>query len=186
MTHSIFRRFRRFWPNDRGSVSVEAVIILPILLWAYMGSFIFFDMYRANSTASKAAYTISDMLSRETQAINQTYLNNSLDLFRFLSGTQDDESGTALRVSLISWDGEEQRHELHWSHIAGTKSALEDKDIDALADDLPDMANGEALILVETFATFTPSMNVGVSELDLETFIFTRPRFAPQLVWSGS
>ena len=48
---------------------------------------------------------------------------------------------------------------------------------------LPKMADGETLILVETKSVYNPPLNVGLGDLDIETFIFTRPRFAPQLVW---
>ncbi len=58
-------RIRQFVECDDASITVEAVMILPLLLWGYFGMFVLFDGYRAASSNIRANYTIADMLSRE-------------------------------------------------------------------------------------------------------------------------
>jgi hypothetical protein len=48
------------------------------------------------------------------------------------------------------------------------------------------MPDNERVILVETTNTFVPLLKVGLSNIELENFVFTRPRFTSQLVWSNS
>ncbi len=71
--------------DDAGSVSVETVIIMPILLWVYVATFVIFDGFRTHNQNVKAAYTIGDMLSRETNAIDNAYLEGLSDVFDFLT-----------------------------------------------------------------------------------------------------
>jgi Flp pilus assembly protein TadG len=41
--------------DDAGSVSVETVIIMPILLWVYVATFVIFDGFRTHNQNVKAA-----------------------------------------------------------------------------------------------------------------------------------
>ena len=43
---SVFSRLKAFGRNDAGSVSVEAVIMFPILLWAFAAMFVFWDAFK--------------------------------------------------------------------------------------------------------------------------------------------
>ena len=65
----ILRSLKNFRHDTRGVVSVEMVLILPLLFWSFAAVATFFDAYRTRSLAEKAAFTISDMLSRETNAV---------------------------------------------------------------------------------------------------------------------
>jgi hypothetical protein len=175
-------RLRAFASDTKGSIAVETAIILPMLIWTYAALFIFFDAYRARSTTEKAAFTISDVLSRETQSIDAAYLSNVHTLFDFLAAQSDTE--TKLRVSLISWDIATQTYELEWSKTDGQDiDALSQGSLNDVSDKFPIMSDGESLILVQTFSTYEPVFDVGMGDIDIDTFIFTRPRFAPQLVW---
>lgn len=182
MFDKTFNHMRRFSEDVRGSVSVEVAIILPVLLWAFVAMWVFFDAYKTRSTTEKAAFTISDMLSRETSAIDDTYLTSAKTLFDMLSRS-DTESG--LRVTVISYSGALEQYVFEWSHVKGNINAMDGSNMADLATVLPTMSAGETLIIVETTSTYNPPLDVGLGELTLETFIFTRPRFAPQLVWSS-
>ena len=70
--------------------------------------FTYFEAYRAQAVAEKTAYTISDMISRETLAITpQSDMTNARNIYKDLSGQSPGE--TALRVTLLRWDGNEQQ-----------------------------------------------------------------------------
>jgi hypothetical protein len=95
--------------DDAGSVSVETVIIMPILLWVYVATFVIFDGFRTHNQNVKAAYTIGDMLSRETNAIDNAYLEGLSDVFDFLTFGGNPSH---LRVTQIRWQGSNNRHRL--------------------------------------------------------------------------
>lgn len=182
MLSSICRKIKGFLRDTDGSVAVEAVVIMPFLFWSYMAMYVFFDAFLTRSATDKAAYTISDMLSRETAAIDSTYLSAAHSLFDFLAKSSTE---SALRVTVVSWSGVDNNYHLEWSKTNGDVAAMLDADMVELALMLPNMSSGETLIVVETFSTYESSMNVGMGEMDLSTFVFTRPRFAPQLIWSS-
>ncbi|WP_370231264.1 TadE/TadG family type IV pilus assembly protein [Cognatishimia sp.] len=175
---------RNFRDDTRGVISIEMVVILPLLLWSFAAVATFFDAYRARSLAEKAAFTISDMLSRETNAVNAQYITNTRTLFDELASSQTDSS---LRVSVISWNSALNAYEIDWSEARGTRLiALENSDMDELEPSLPVMSDSDVLILVETLGSYTPMLNVGIGSASIDTFVFTRPRYAPQLVFEGS
>ncbi len=61
---SIRRYLRRFACDEQGSMLIEGILVLPALAWAYMGTFVFFDGFHAQSVNVKIAYTIGDAMSR--------------------------------------------------------------------------------------------------------------------------
>lgn len=183
MRTRLHNHLRRFLNDEKGSVAVEAAVVLPVLLWAFVAMWVFFDAYRARTTVEKAAFTVSDMLSRETNAIDDDYLDGAKNLFDLLA---DSDSPSGLRVSVITYSGAYQEYRLEWSQIRGNINKLEDQGLSDLVDDLPGMSDGERLILVQTTSTYEPSLRVGIGDHTMKTFIFTRPRFAPQLVWSDT
>lgn len=173
---------RRFSDDTRGSVSVEVAIILPVLLWAFVAMWVFFDAYKTRSTTEKAAFTISDMLSRETGAIDDTYLTSAKKLFDLLSRS---DSASGLRVTVVSYSASQEDYVFKWSQVKGNIDAMTGSDMTDLGEMLPAMSAGESLIIVETRTTYDPPLDVGLGTLPMDTFIFTRPRFAPQLIWSS-
>ena len=44
------RLLRQFRSDERGASVLEAVIITPVLIWVYVGSFVFFDAFRTYSS----------------------------------------------------------------------------------------------------------------------------------------
>ncbi len=173
---------RSFREDVRGTVAVEAVILLPVLWWSFMAMAVFFDMYRAKSTTEKAAFTVSDMLSRETAAVNDDYLDSARSLFTEISSL--DEVGD-LTVSLIAWNGVTNEYFLDWSNSTAG-GGIDDTDLALIEHNLPELVSGERLILVQTTGEYESPLNIGLGTIDMSTFVFTRPRFAPQLAWSSS
>lgn len=179
----ILSKLRSFARDTNASASIEAAIIFPVLFWAYAASFTYFEAYRAQAVAEKAAYTISDMLSRETLPITPTYLTNARNIYKDLSGLSPGE--TALRVTLLRWDGDQNKFKIDWSKRRGDIPRLRNRDVtdyDAL---LPTLVANERVILVETASDYNPAFSVGLAPRVIETFVFTRPRFAPQIVWDS-
>ena len=169
----------KFCKDTKGVVTVEAVILLPLLFWALAAVAIFFDGFRTKSQAEKAAFTVADMLSRETNSINATYVTNTRTLFDELASSN---SPSSIRISSIRWNSNNAQYEVTRSRERGDHFAeLNQSDVVWLAGRLPTLAAGDILILVETHNRFNPIIDVGLGNVDIDTFVFTRPR-GPQLI----
>ncbi|MDU8929985.1 pilus assembly protein [Alisedimentitalea sp. MJ-SS2] len=178
-------RFTTFARDDsRGSVSVEAALIFPVVMWALLAMFVFFEGYRQSGINHKAANTIADMYSRETMAITPLYVDNTKDLFDIMSEANSD---TRVRISVIKWSKRKNRYEVDWSEVrGGSINTMSDSTVAMVSDKLPTLPPEERVILVETWSTFTPLFNIGMDPVEIRTFVFTRLRFAPQLPFCRS
>ncbi|MBJ6370561.1 pilus assembly protein [Sedimentitalea sp. CAU 1593] len=180
---SLFIHLRRFGRATDGNVNVEFVLAMPFVFWAFMASFVYFDGYRQSSVNLKAAYTISDLLSRETGSIDDTYIDSMHNMLDLLVR---EGSETTLRITVVRWSDADSRYYVDWSANRGFPTDLTDANVSDLATRLPNMPDMERVILVETNNTFEPLLNIGMDPIQLENFVFTRPRFAPQLKWVGA
>ena len=170
---------RRFTKSEDGSISVEAMLILPILVWCYLGTFVFFDAYRSQSTNLKAAYTIGDTLSRETGYVTPIYMDSLSNLQKFLV---DEANGIArLRVSVYRYQAADNTYRVNWSQTRGGGVQLTDSLLAQLRPNLPRMPNNEIAILVETWVGYHPTYSVGLQDFTFTDLVVTRPRFAAQL-----
>lgn len=182
LTSHIKARAKSFLDDTSGNITVEFVLVMPILFWTFMASYVFFDGYRQSANNLKAANTISDLVSRETAAINNNYVDSMVNLLSLMTRTPSDVD---LRLSVIRWDQADDRYYLDWSANRGYPNELTNANIGDLADRLPVMPDNERVILVETNNVFVPLFNVGLGDINLENFVFSRPRFVSQVVFEG-
>jgi hypothetical protein len=176
-----FAALRRFFDRETGSISIEAVIMLPALAWCYLGTYVFFDAYRSQSINTKVAYTIGDTLSRETNFITPAFIDGMHELQAFLV---DSDHDIALRISVFTYDGDADRYEVIWSEGRGGPITLDDDALNLNRAGVPLMANADVAILVETWVDYVPDYTVGITEFTFRDFVVTRPRFATQLCWN--
>lgn len=183
MTSRFLTWLRQFGRDTRGSMTIEFVIIMPALFGSFMAAYVFFDGYRQSTVNLKAAYTISDLVSRETRAINDTYIDSMYSLIQELT---DATNPVRLRISVVRWDKEDNKYYLDWSKARGTDFLpLTNNDLIAVKNRLPKMPDNERVILVETSNTFVPMYKIGMENINIDNFVFTRPRFAPQVVFAN-
>ncbi|WP_108839045.1 TadE/TadG family type IV pilus assembly protein [Tateyamaria sp. Alg231-49] len=173
--------FRSFRKDEQGSISVELVLILPVLFWGYLSMFSIFDAYRQHSLNQKAAYTLGDVISRETAPIDDGYLDGSREMLAYLTANEDTD--VALRVTSVTYDADTDEYKKYWSQNKGWMPALSDDAIQALSEDLPVMPDNETVVVVETFVNYDPPFNTGLQTREIHNFVFTRPRYAPQVLW---
>lgn len=173
LTKSLTSRFAK---EEGGNVTVEFVLAMPILFWTFMAGYVFFDGYRQSAQNLKAAYTISDLVSRELHDVNDEYIDSMQELMTLMTRSG---SAVALRISALRWDGEDEQFTVHWSEDRGLGGALTDASVSGYQSRLPLMPHGELIILVETRNVFVPLYNVGLDNINLDNFVFTRPRFGP-------
>ena len=172
---TLLRRFRR---EDEGSMLVEAVIILPTLFAAVLATFVFFDAYRNQAITIKANYTIADAVSRESGYITNTYMINTWTLHKLLTNS---DNLTQLRVSVIEYDSDTDKHTVIWSRAKGGGLAYDDVAISVIglsANDVPVLPDSEILIVVQTSVDYEPDFSIGLGAFTFANTTFTRPRWA--------
>lgn len=175
---------RRFARDSKGSVSVEAVILFPALAVIFAASWVFFDVMRQQSISIKANYTIGDIISRETEVLDDSYISNVQNMMFYL--TKASGEAVDLRVTVVQYDEDSLNHDVIWSEARGDWQVLSDGDLSDYTSRLPLMADADQLILIETRDAYTPTFNInGIGPFDIETYSFTRPRFASQVIFEG-
>ena len=177
--------FGRFSLRENGGMSVEAVLVFPILVWAITATFVFWDAFKTINVSQKATYTVADMLSRETEAIGPAFLTAAHETFDYLAGVNGDN---AMRVTVVLMVQDpvtlDKTIQLVWSEGVGGISGY--TDITPILSRLPDMADGDQMIVVETEQEWSPAFAVGLTNYRFREVAISRPRFAPQLVWDPS
>lgn len=183
MRAAINRFFLRFARDTHGSITVEFVLMAPMMFWAVMASYVYFDGYRQSALNLKAAYTVSDLISRETAAINNDYIDSMYNVLELMVRP---DSTMKMRISVVRYDQADDRYYVDWSKARGYTTVRTDDNVMDIKTKLPVMPDGERVILVETDNTYVPLFNVGLGDKELDNFVFTRPRFAPLVAWSDT
>lgn len=180
----------RFGRDERASVTVEAVLILPLVLWTFLATFSWFDAYQNKSLSMKANYAISDLMSRETRTLDMNYLNGLEQVYEFLTRA---ESDAWVRVTVVhcteKCDQSSRTLKRDWSKATDDVETYSNAGVmEHLEPIVPWIALGERVIVVETSQQYTPpfSQNLtGIGPRTVHDVVMTRPRFAPQLCFQG-
>ncbi|WP_289041500.1 hypothetical protein [uncultured Aliiroseovarius sp.] len=190
------QHLRGFSRREGGTVTVESVIILPLLLFGVMATYTYFDAYRRQNLALKANYAIADFLSR-THNYDQTALNGLDSLFEYMSYTSDE---SWVRVTVVWCDDTPARCndrnprllklEHDWDSQVSEGSGLTPHTQltmrEQLGPHIPKMYDGEFLIVVETAAKYEPPFAArwtGIYPRDLVNISVTSPREFDKLCW---
>ncbi len=166
--------FKNFRSDERGTITIEFVVVLPLLLFLFIGTIVFFDAYKSRALADSAAYTIADIVSRK-EKIDVDALNELLVLqAALLPKTSDDRW---MRFTSIVYDADEDSYSVVWSKTSGAiETVLEDDDIPL--EKLPLMYDSETVILVDSYVPYVPIADwVGISAKTFETRVAISPRF---------
>ncbi|RYG93165.1 pilus assembly protein [Loktanella sp. IMCC34160] len=178
--HNFLRRFRR---DDQGSIAVEAILVFPVLFWAVLATFVYFDAFRSQSNNLKAAFTISDALSRESGYVTPEYLTSLHRLQEALTSSNHD---SRIRVTVIRYDEGADAYNVVWSQQQGGANPLTTATLLSMRDRLPVMPDNEILILYENWIAYEPIFSIGLDAFTFQNMVFTRPRFTPdQLCWNS-
>lgn len=184
MFMSMFKKQARAFAEDtRGYISLEAMIVMPVLLWLFGASWVYFDVMRQQGINQKANYVIGDMISRQTDPVGATLIQNSHNLLQTLTKTTGTESD--LRITVVQYKAKKDKWRLKWSTVVGNQPKLSQADVNSMRDRLPTAAGGEQLVIVETWDDYAPVFDIGlVDPFEITTYSFTRPRYAPQILYA--
>lgn len=174
---------RRTGRDERGSISIETMVMLPVMFWALLFGFTVHDSYRKMSLHQKAAFSVGDAISRETAVIDDQYFTGMRDAFEYLSLSQ---GKTEMRLSQLTFDAVNNEYRTDWSEVRSDDvSPLTDGEVKNWHDKLPVMLDEERVILLETWSNHEPVFNLGLVEDEIRTFVFTRPRYAPKVCYNA-
>ena len=177
------RRFRKALRDEKGSFSVEAILMFPMLVWAFMAMYVFFEGLRESNINLKATYTVADLLSRETDLIDQDYLNGMNGVYAWLSRSAQPVS---LRVTVVRYDEATDSHVMIWSRGVNGPANLTQAEVDTtVSPNVPIMADADTAIVVEAWTTYVPIMDIGLTPTDIYNQVVTAPRFSEQLMFAG-
>lgn len=181
MTRKILRRlcrpFGRFAAREEGTIMAEGLIILPLLVWAFIGLFVYWDAFREMNTVQKAAYTLSDVLSRQRTGVNNAYVTGMKQLFDYLVG--DSQKTNVIRVTSVTRNAVSKKFEVHWSRTSNAVAmpALTTATLQDYQAQIPTMSDNDYAVIVEVRVPYYPIFDVGLGDLKFTEFIVTRPRF---------
>ena len=182
---TIFRAFKR---DENGAMAIELLLVVPILLWALLSTFVYFDAFRTKANALRASLTVADMFSREQEPIDIDLMVGAQELLQTLTLTDMDPE---LRASVFTFDDPDGdgigQFQLVWSRHRGMDRDLRNEDfVQFQADDrLPIMSHEDRAFLIETRSEYSAPFAIGISAfsssdldvVELATFDVIRPRF---------
>lgn len=171
----------RFAREATGAAHIEAMIMIPLMFGVMMSSMSMLDLLRQHGAHQKAAFTIGDMISRETLPLDQDYLVGTHHLLNTLTRTPQDSS---VSVTIVRYDAGNNTVRLDWSKSTGAYTAATNQIVSGWNDRLPVMIHNERMIVVETAARWDSPLDIGIGAQVIDNFVFTRPRYAPQVLWN--
>ena len=169
--------------DEDGSFSVEAILMFPLLAWAFIAMFVFFEGLRESNINLKAAYTVSDLLSRQEEVvINDDYMDGMHQIYSWLSRSAQP---VQLRVTVVRYDEASDEHVMVWSEGVGVLSLDQEGINENVTPHVPILADAAVAIVVETWAEYEPIVDVGLADTELYNIVVTTPRFAGLLRYEG-
>jgi hypothetical protein len=200
----LLRKLRAFYEETDGVVTLEAVIYAPMLLGLFMMMITLFDAFHTNNLSQKAAYAIADAISRETNPIDDDYIDGMESLYKLMTHTNAGNGQEyGLRVSVISRSPTSDDLEVDWSVIRGTTftRAMQTSDVAGESGKYPDLHTEERLILVESTTKIdvpgglkgsedrevskaTREPRFSFDDFTMNAYVFSRPRFATKVCWN--
>lgn len=190
-------RVSDFARTESGTVTVESVIILPLLLFGLQATYAYFEAYRHQSMALKANYALADYLSR-IPAYDQTMLDGLDELFEYMTRSSEE---SWVRVTVVECNlaatncNDNVPREINVPKVSDVfnSHASDGKNLHSttslrtkLAHHIPKMYNGEHLIVVETAAFFRPTFAgrwTGIYRPEFLHVSVTSPREHDTLCW---
>ena len=180
-------RLRAFLTDERGNISMETVIVFPLLFFLATAGLTYWNAFNSNSRTAKVAYVVSDIMSRHN-AVDGTDMALVEDVHdKMLPGDVDRRR---LRVTSICF--EDGAHRVLWSF---STSSDDTTDLLPLVDNalpaeiiniMPSLASQDSVIVTEQEARWTPHfLNVGLGEYTWRSRLVTRPRFVKIIPHAG-
>lgn len=186
MMRRVWNRISAFGREERGSIVLETVVMLPLLIWALLAMVVYWDAFRTVNRLDKAVYALADTLSRQQAPVATITVDRWDDYVQYMMNNQH---MAQVRVTSYRWVPANNRFEVLWSRSPGNlRPQLTTATLQPLATRLPMMAASEYGILTEAWVAYEPPLSVPfmgavqVQNMTLEKFTPTPTRFSPLCV----
>lgn len=177
----ISKQLSKFKDGEDGSMSIELLLVTPIIVWALLSTYVYFDVFRVEANVNRASLVIAEMFSREEVPITEAYVDGAVQVLRTLTFEDVDPF---LRVSVFRYQATDITFREVWSRDRGVGSELDDAGLAAIKSRIPLMNTIDHAILVETRVNYTAPFSIGLGpftgtdldDLTFGTFTIIRPR----------
>lgn len=167
-------RLRRFRRDEEGAVLAEFLILLPLLIWAFLALFIYWDAFRTINQGQKASYAVADLMARQSDVTPQ-FVDGMANVMAFLTPASP---RVRLRISSIEWREATRAYRVLFSRSPSNRlPELRAADFLSIRHRIPDMADGDSVLVIETMIDYQPAMDVGLPRSIAQNFIIMRPRY---------
>lgn len=196
---SLACHIRRFRDQEDGLVLTEFLILLPLLVWTFVALFVYWDAFRTINQAQKAAYSVSDLISRQSE-VDSTFVSGMQTVTEYLL---NDSPNVKLRITSVKYKESDNKLYVLFSRSPGNKMpALTNTTVNtsAFRARIPIMANQDSVVIVETEVDYHPgkynhtrdgangvrySFDVGIPDSTFRNFVVTRPRYYLQVCFKN-
>jgi hypothetical protein len=183
---------RAFARDESGVMLAEFLILMPILIWGFIALIVYWDVFRTINVSQKAAYSISDLLSRQ-ELINEDFAAGLYEVLTFLTPgsplsrmriTSFEFDENTPESNINAWGDDE--YKLLWSRVTGPDASIQPYtalDLQPMRNTIiPFMDSGQGALIVETWIDYVPRFDIGVLNaapgLSDQTFTQTIVTFA--------
>lgn len=188
---SLAHRIRRFRDQEDGLVMTEFLILLPLLVWAFIALFAYWDAFRTVNASQKAAYSISDLISRQSM-VDTTFINGMQTVTEYLI---NDSPDIRIRITSVKYKDSTKKLHVLFSRSPGDKMKRltnADVNLSAFRERIPMMADQDSVVIVETEVEYMPAgwyvrkerdsveqfyLDVGIPYSTFRNFVVTAPRY---------
>lgn len=177
---------RKFNADERGVITLEVIILTPLMVLWIIASNAFFDGFKTYLRAGKATYTAVDLISRQGE-VGPNYVANVGSIFEAI--VDADGAASTVVISSIGMTGGDWDSggtlTLDWSRDA-TGGAGIASPADIPTQYIPNLMDGEHIVLIQAGVPFIPKASWG--SLTAKTFTNTlavTPRYDVMVGWNA-
>ncbi len=152
----------KFLRDERASMTLEFVVVLPLMVVWFIGSIVFFDAFKARMDAEAAISTITDIASRQ-KYLNMEFLEEMAYLQQILL---NGSPSTWFRISIIKVDAGDDRlsidddtYEVIYSRIPDAYQGSELQEEDVPRSQIGLRFDGEQIILLDSLVAYEPMVD---------------------------
>lgn len=182
-------KLRRFLTAEAGNAVIEGVLILPVLLLAWIATFVFWEAYSSRSAVQKAAFVTADVLSREMVPVADSFLDGLDNVAEYLV---DPRFNVATRFTSFTRTGPADTDvAVAWSYSpTAAIAAMTTTDLVALSARLPKLTVGSTGLIVDARMNYSLPVSVPLANYvvpsSFSEMVVLRPRFVAKVCRVGS
>lgn len=184
MNVTLFSRLKTFWADRSGSLTVEAMVIVPVMAMGMTGFFAFWNAYQTLNMVQKGTYAVADMLSREMVPASPGFITGLETTLEYIIERNANIRVTSIRRIANGPSGVTGLDVL-WSFSPGNVlTPRTEATLTEIAEDIPMMSVGSNVVIFEAFVPYTPVSDI-LTLSTLNETVAMRPRFLPTLCMTG-